>query len=213
MGEIPVWALSVGGLTAVVAFVAVVWMLASKSGAARELEHQRRAKSTAEETSARLLDEARRDAENVRKGAVVAGKEDVLKLREDFEKDARQRRNDLEREEKRVQDRESQIDKTRDILLGREAELQTLAIEVGKREIKVTDRVSELDKLISDERHRLEQLAGLSAQDAKAELIRRLEDEAHATAANRLRNPGVCEEKCGARSEENCSTRSATHRG
>ncbi|MDQ6610875.1 MAG: ribonuclease Y, partial [Gemmatimonadota bacterium] len=172
---------------AVVVLVAVVWAIASKSGAGRELEHQRRAKSTAEETSARLLDEARRDAENVRKGAVVAGKEDILKLREDFDKDARQRRHDLEREEKRVQDREGQIDKTRETLLSREVDLQKLTGELGKREVKVTERVSELDRLIAEERHRLEHLAGLSAQDAKAELIRRLEDEAHATAANRLR--------------------------
>jgi ribonuclease Y len=49
-------------------------------------------------------------------------------------------------------------------------------------------REQELDKLVADERRRLEQLAGLTAQEAKAELMQRLEDEAQADAANRIRD-------------------------
>src|SRR4030095_11565056 len=41
--------------------------------------------------------------------------------------------------------------------------------------------------MVADERRRLEQMAGLSAQEAKAELIRRMEEEAQADAANRIR--------------------------
>jgi len=187
MGEIPVLVLVVGAVVAVGAAAVVAFVIGRKTGGAAELEHQRRAKATAAETSARLLEEATRDADNVRKSAIVTGKEEVLRIREEFEKDARQRRIELEKEEKRVQDRESQIDRTRDSLIGREQEVQRLHGELSKRESKVGERVSELDTLIADERHRLEQLAGLSAQDAKAELMRRLEDEAHAAAANRLR--------------------------
>jgi ribonuclease Y len=187
MGELPVSALLGGALVAVVVAAVVAFILGRKAGGAAELAQQKRAQATAEETSARLLDEARRESENVRKGAIVAGKEEVLKLREDFERDARERRLELEREEKRVQDREGQIDRTRDTLLGRESDVQRLHADIGKRETKISDKVAELDKLVAEETHRLEQLAGLSAQDAKAELMRRMEDEAHASAANRLR--------------------------
>lgn len=187
MGDLPVSALLGGALVAVVVAAVVAFVLGRKAGGAAELAQQKRAQSTAEQTSARLLDEARRESENVRKGAIVSGKEEVLKLREEFERDARERRIELEREEKRVQDRESQIDRTRDLLVGRESEVQRLHGELGKRESKIGERVSELDKLVADEHRRLEQLAGLSAQDAKAELMRRMEDEAHAAAASRLR--------------------------
>jgi ribonuclease Y len=51
----------------------------------------------------------------------------------------------------------------------------------------VIDREEELKKLVADERQQLERLAGMSAADAKAELIRRLEEEAQADAANKLR--------------------------
>ncbi|MGV3710065.1 MAG: Rnase Y domain-containing protein, partial [Gemmatimonas sp.] len=186
MGDVPVLAPVIGAVVAVVAAV-VAFVIGRKTGGAAEIEHQRRAKATAAETTARMLEEATRDADSVRKSAVVAGKEEVLKLREEFEKEARQRRVELEKEEKRVQDREGQIDRTRDSLVGREQEVQRLHTELGKREAKVGERVAELDGLIADERHKLEQLAGLSAQDAKNELMRRLEDEAHASAASKLR--------------------------
>jgi ribonuclease Y len=187
MGDIPVSALLGGALVAVVVAAVVAFVLGRKAGGKAELEQQRRAEATAEQTSARLLEEAKRESENVRKGAIVAGKEEVLKLREQFESDARQRRVELEREEKRVQDRESQIDRTREALLGRETEVQRLHGELGKRESKIEDRVGEIDKLAAEGNRRLEQLAGLSAQDAKAELMRRMEDEAMASAASRLR--------------------------
>ena len=49
------------------------------------------------------------------------------------------------------------------------------------------EREAELEKMVSEERRRLETLAGLSQEQAKAELIQRLEALAEAAAANRLR--------------------------
>src|SRR5205807_1588723 len=76
---------------------------------------------------------------------------------------------------------------------GRKAELARLATtkstaeEASTRIIGDAEREQELEKLVSDERRRLEQMAGMSAQDAKAELVRRMEEEAQAAAANRIR--------------------------
>ena len=46
----------------------------------------------------------------------------------------------------------------------------------------LTDREEEVEKLLAEEKRRLEQLAGMSAAEAKAELIRRIEEEAQAEA-------------------------------
>lgn len=173
---------ALGVIAAVITFV-----FGRKSGRAIEVSAQQRAKATAEETAARVLDDARREAENIRKGAVVAGKEEVLQLRETHEADIRTRRVNIEREEKRVVDRESQLDRARESLEGREQELQRRGKELEARERSAGGREQELEKLVAEERRRLEQLAGLSADQAKAELVRRLEDEALADAASRLR--------------------------
>ena len=163
------------------------YVIGRRSGRKDEVAEQRRAKSTGEETASRLVEEARREVDNLRKGAVVAGKEEVLQLRESIEHEMRQRRGDVEREEKRASDREVVLDKTRESLEGREQEQQRRLAEIGRREVRSAEREQELERLVDDERRRLEQLAGLTAEAAKSELMRRLEDAAHADAASKLR--------------------------
>jgi ribonuclease Y len=158
-----------------------------RSGSSSERSRQVTAKATAEETSKRLIGEAEREAETLRKSAVVAGKEELIKLREAFEGEVRGRRAEVEKEERRLGERESTLDRKLDVLEQRDKELGRRATEFGRREKLIADREQELQKLVAEQRQRLEQLAGMSAQDAKTELIRRLEEEAQADAANRLR--------------------------
>ena len=163
------------------------FVLGRQRGQNIERALQAQSKSTAEETSKRILGEAEREADNLRKSAVVSGKEELIKLREAWELEARRRRDEIEREEKRVQERDTVLDRKFDVLEQRDRDMGKRASELGRREKTVVAREEELEKLVADERRKLEQLAGMSAQDAKAELIQRLEEEAHADAANRIR--------------------------
>ncbi len=157
--------------------------------AGQRAEHAARvaAKATAEETAKRILDEAGREAETLRKAAVVAGKEENIKLRETWEAEAAKRRDEIERGERRVQERDSNLDRKLDLLDQREKEGVRRVAEALAREKAVVDRETELERLTMEARRRIEQLAGMSAQDAKAEMISRLAEEAHADAANQLR--------------------------
>ena len=180
---LPVAALGVLCVVASVAF----FIFGRRVGRQRELDAQRLAKSSAEELSKRIVGDAEREAESVRKSAVLSGKEELIGLREAWEVEARHRREEVEREERRVEDRESQLDKKVDLLEQRERELGRRASELGRKEKSTEVREQELEKLIGDERRRLETLAGMSASEAKAELIARLEREAEADASNRIR--------------------------
>jgi ribonucrease Y len=152
-----------------------------------ELERQRAAKSSAEEIAKRLVDDAEREAETLRKTAVLAGKEELIRLRESAEQELRARRTAVELEERRVGERESALDRKAEAVEQRDRDVGRKASDFGRREKLVQTREEELEKLVSEERRRLEQIAGISAQDAKNELIRRLEEEAQADAANMLR--------------------------
>src|SRR5207249_9945610 len=114
------------------------------------------------------------------------GKEELIKLRENFEGEARARREEIEREERRLAERESILDRKYDMIDQRDKELGRRASDFGRREKSVADREQELEKLYGEERRRLEQMAGLSAQDAKAARIRSMQQEAHADAASLL---------------------------
>src|SRR4051812_21680614 len=164
-----------------------VFISAKKAGARGELERQAAAKATAEESAKRIVGDAEREAENMRKSAVVSGKEELIKHRENFEVEVRGRREEVEREERRLSERETVLDRKYELLENRDKELGRRASDFGRREKTVAEREQELEKLVSDERRRLEQMAGMSAQEAKNELIRRMEEEAQADAANKIR--------------------------
>jgi len=184
MGDFPVAAL-VGALGLISAVA--MFFFGRQDGRNREVSDQRRAKATAEETASRILDDARREAETARKSAIVEGKEEILQLRESLEKEMRDRRVDVERDEKRVLDRETQMDRAREALEGRETDIQQRIGDVARRDARLLEREKEVERHIDEERRRLEQIAGLTAEQAKTELMRRMEDAAMADAGNRLR--------------------------
>jgi ribonuclease Y len=176
---------AIGGVALV--SIAAFFFLGRSMGRTAQRASDLAAKSTAEDTAKRILGEAERDAESLRKSAVVSGKEETLRLREQWEGEASKRREEVERGERRIQERESALDRKFDLLEQREKEVGRKASDVGRREKLIADREAEIERLENEARHRLETLAGMSAQEAKAELITRMENEAHAEAANKLR--------------------------
>ena len=178
---------SAAGMVLFVIASAVFLYIGRRIGGRTELRRQEQAHATAEETSKRIVGEAEREAESLRKSAVLTGKEELIRLREEWEVEVRGRREEVEREERRVIDREGQLDRKYDLLEQRERETTRRTESLGGREKTLTQREQELDKLLGEERRRLEQLAGITAADAKAELMHRMEEEAHADAANKIR--------------------------
>ncbi len=181
-----IW-LAIGLGASGVAGSAIAFFVGRKSGREAEELARRSSGDSAEQIAKRIVGDAERDADGLRKQAVLAGKEEAMRAREEWETEARRRRDEIEREEKRLQERETTIDRKVDVIENRDKDLGRRASDLGRKEKAVEDKQAELDKMVSEERRRLEQLAGLSAQEAKAELVRRLEEEAHADAANRLR--------------------------
>jgi ribonuclease Y len=176
----------VAGL-AVVGGLPIAFVYGKKSGRAAEDAARRAAGEAADQIAKRIVGDAERDADAARKQAVLSGKEEVMKVREAWEQEARKRREEVASEEKRVAEREQQADKKFEIVDGKEKDISRRASELGRREKVLDEKQAELDGLVGEERRRLEQLAGLSVLDAKAELIRRVEEEAMADAANKLR--------------------------
>ena len=173
-------------LGALVGAIAAFFM-GRRLGITSEVARQSAAKATAEETAKRIVGEAERESDSLRKSAIISGKEELIKLREAWEVEARHRREEVEREERRVDDREGQVEKKLELLEQRDRELGRRGSDLGRREKGVQEREQELERMVAEERRRLESLAGMSADQAKQELIQRLEKEAEADAANRIR--------------------------
>src|SRR5215208_3239995 len=179
--------LSVAGILLFVIAGAVFFYIGRRLGGRAELRRQQQAHATAEETAKRIIAETEREAESLRKTAVLSGKEELIKLREEWELEVRGRREEVEREERKVEDREGQLNRKYDLLEQRERDAGRRTEALAGQEKTLAQREQELEKLLGEERRRLEQLAGISAGDAKAELMHRMEEEAQADAANKIR--------------------------
>ena len=116
---ISVW-LAAAGIVLFVAACAAFFFVGRRFGRAAESARQSESKAGAEQTARRILDEAAREAESLRKTSVLSGKEELIQLREEWEQEARKRREEVEREERRVQERDSLLNRKYDLLEQRE---------------------------------------------------------------------------------------------
>src|SRR5438552_2956575 len=161
--------IAVAGIAVFALAAAVFLYVGRKLGARREIKRQQESKATAEETARRITSEAEREADSLRKTALLSGKEELIGLREEWEAEARGRREEIEKEERRVNDREGILNRKYDVLEQRERDSGRKADDLAKRDQAIVQREQEAERLLNEEKRRLEQLAGLSAADAKAE--------------------------------------------
>ncbi len=134
-----------------------------------------------------ILEQADKEKQAKLKEAEVVAKEKLLQARAEFEKVSRQRRNELEEFERRLTQREDTLERKSRDLYDLEKELRNQEKEIDKKIKEIETKERELDKLIEEQQHKLEQLSGITAQEAKEELIRLVENEARIEAAHLMR--------------------------
>ena len=174
-------------LVAILLFAAVLAVLAVLTYFLFVRRTARRVVAESRELADKALAEARREAGDKVREADLAAKEKLLQARAEFEKASRKRRDELETFERRLAQKEDNLDKRTDDLHRREKETAQIERQQARRDNELNDRQQDLDKLLGEERHKLEQIAGLTAQQAKEELLRVIETEARNDAAHLMK--------------------------
>ncbi len=183
--------LAVGAALAVLGVV--FFVLGTRSRAVAE-----KARALAEVEAKKTLDEARlraeaevRRAEATAQKAELEGKERVLRAREEAEQESARRRAELTELEKRILQKEESLDKKLTTVEKRVLENENRAVNLEKRERRVGELEVEAQKraeeLVAAQRAKLEEIAGLTAEQAKRDLIRDLENEARLEATRIVR--------------------------
>jgi ribonuclease Y len=167
----------VAGVIAGAIAAALMWGVVYRKRGEAQLEEARR-------NSDRIVADANKQAEARVKEADLESKEKLLQMRSDFDRKVQQRNDELKNSERRLQQKEENLDKKTLQVDSRIAEVEKRDKGIDSREKQVEARENELNALIEEQRHRIEQVAGLSADEAKRELIRGIENEAKLEAAN-----------------------------
>ncbi len=124
---------------------------------------------TAEQERRRIVSEAEREADAVRREAQVDARENAVQLRSQIEEEVQDRRRQIVKVEERVLQKEEEIDEKLMELVRREQGL-------GDREVHIKELQDELREAKGESLRTLERLSGLTAQEAKQQLLERSKD-------------------------------------
>lgn len=131
----------------------------------------------------RILEDARLEAKTLRKEALLEAKEEQLRLRNEFEKETKQRRGEIQKQENRLNQKEDILDKKDQILEGKLEALEKSKQVLVERELKIQETEVELGSQHEKMLVELEKVANMSVSDAKNMLINEISEEAKKDAA------------------------------
>ena len=172
MGTLAVLAAALGLVVAV--------LLAKK----RSAEDRARASS---EKAGELLQNARKEAENILKEATLQAKDHQLQVKLDFERDTRDRKNEISQLEKRLLQKEDLLDRKTEALDARSQEFGRKERDLSELSKKLEAQQSELKDAIHKAVENLERIAGVTAEQAKSELVDLVANEARLEAGRKIR--------------------------
>ena len=167
-----------GLLLGVVLALLIVWVRRKQRRTQMEL---------AQNAAVRIIEEAKKDAGAIKKEAEIQAKDSVVKEKLDLEKEVRETRRELQTAEKRLVSKEEALDKRIDSIEKRESDLLRRDAAFKLREKTIDDKSQEYDRHIDEARRQLEQVAGMTREEAKKNLIDQMVEEAKHESAKRIR--------------------------
>lgn len=141
----------------------------------------------AEEQSKLILKEAEVTAESIKKDKIHEGKEQLFKLRSEFEEESARKKNILLTNEQKLKQKESNLNKQFEQVKRKEDELDSLKETLANQMEIARQRKEEFEKMQKQQVAILEKAANLPAEEAKAQLMEALKDEARTSASAHIK--------------------------
>ncbi len=139
--------------------------------------------SEAKDHAQQVTQGAQREAENILKEAKIEAKDLLFQSKAEIEAKEKERRNELQASERKFHQREEAFDRKVSQFEKRDEELRRKEQSFKAREDALVSRQAECDQAIKEHRVALEQVAGITAEEAKRQLLGEIESEARMDAA------------------------------
>ncbi|MDR1978347.1 MAG: ribonuclease Y [Synergistaceae bacterium] len=127
-----------------------------------------------------LLKEATDSAERIKRDRITEAKDEIFKIRQDAERDIKERRGELQRAERKIEQKEENLDRKLDKVGHKEEELRYKQEELDQR-------AAEIEVVLKQQLARLEEIAGMTREEAQEILLRKTEEEAQYVIGIRLK--------------------------
>ncbi len=134
-----------------------------------------------------IISEAQREAETRKKASILEAKDEWYRAKQQFEKETAETRLNLKKVERRVEEKEHNINRKVDFLEKRELELNDKKKTLENKLQAISEKNLRLDEILHRQNEKLEKIAELSTEEAKKLLISNLENEARTAAAKQIK--------------------------
>ena len=151
---------------------------------------------SAEQEASRIIDEARKNAESLKKEKLIEAKDEIYKARMESERELKERRSEVSRQERRVQQKEETLDKKLDSLDKKEENVQAKLRQAD-------EKLKEADKIKASQLDMLERISQLTIDQAREYLLKSLEDDLVHEKAMKIANyEQQAKEECEAKARQ-----------
>jgi ribonucrease Y len=156
------------------------WYFNARSGQNKIISAEQRAKV--------ILDDAEKEANNLKKEKLLEVKDEWYKKKQEFDHDANSKRSKLQSFEKQLSTREENLERKFELLNKKDKELNSQKKDLDSKHKQLDDKQSALSRLIQEENQKLESVANLSKDDAKKILLENLVEHTKSEAAQILKD-------------------------
>lgn len=143
--------------------------------------------AASESLSSRIIEEAKKEADNIKKESLLQAKDNLIKVKTELEKESKERKQDLDAVERRIRTKEEHLDKRTDALAQKENTVDGREKALVQKEQSLHDKHEKLNRGLQEQKQMLERIAGISSEEAKNMLVASMESEAKIEAAATVR--------------------------
>jgi ribonuclease Y len=140
----------------------------------------------AEQLAQKILREAERESENLKKSALLEAKDEWFREKQRLDREVQAQKSEIQAAERRIHDQETSLNRRAEVLDKKERDQKRLERDLELKSAALEERDLELAHLLSEQNARLQRISGMTADEARHQLISNMEHEARVEAAKRL---------------------------
>ncbi len=137
-------------------------------------------------TAAKIIEDAYAEAKTIKKEAVLEGKEEMHKLRAEFDAELKERRNEIQKSEDRILQKEQFIDKKDLFLEKKQEDIDKLKAQLEEKELKINQTLEQQERIKNQAIEELEKIAMMKKEEAKHLLINSMIEDARKDCAKTI---------------------------
>lgn len=141
----------------------------------------------AEDISKKIIEDAQKEVENKRRETLLEAKDVLFKSKADFEKETEGRRKEIQELEKRFLTKEENLERRVNLLEKKEGEFSQRENQLQQSERAVLEKKEKYQAMLAEQQTALERVSGMTSEDAKKELLARMESKAQHEVAKTIR--------------------------